>query len=119
NGAYGWTAHAAVADVTVNKKTGKITVKHIYGASAVGLAINPGLVESQIVGGLTQVASRLLVEEYRFTKQRVTSTDYVTYPILRFKDAPMVTPIVVQQTDLRPKEVGEPVSVSAAAAIAN
>jgi nicotinate dehydrogenase subunit B len=119
NGAYGWTQHAAVADVSVNKKTGKVTVKHIYGASAVGLAINPGLVENQIIGGLTQVASRLLVEEYRFNKQYVTSRDYVSYPIMRFKDAPMVTPIVVQQSDLRAKGVGEDVSVPAAAAIAN
>jgi nicotinate dehydrogenase subunit B len=119
NGAYGWTQHAAVADVTVNKKTGKITVKHIWGASAVGLAINPGLVENQIVGGLTQVTSRLLTEEYRFNKQRVTSTDYVTYPIMRFRDSPMVTPIVIQQADLRAKGVGEDVSVPAAAAIAN
>jgi CO/xanthine dehydrogenase Mo-binding subunit len=37
NGAYGWTQHAAIADVSVNKKTGKVIVKHIYGASAVGI----------------------------------------------------------------------------------
>jgi nicotinate dehydrogenase subunit B len=85
----------------------------------VGLAINPELVENQIVGGLTQVAGRLLTEEYRFNKQYVTSRDFVSYPILRFRDAPMVTPIVVQQSDLRAKGVGEDVSVAAAAAIAN
>jgi nicotinate dehydrogenase subunit B len=119
NGAYGWTQHAAIADVSVNKKTGKVTVTHIYGASAVGLAINPGLVENQIIGGLTQVAGRLLTEEYRFNEQYVTSRDFISYPILRFKDAPMVTPIVIQQSDLRAKGVGEDVSVPAAAAIAN
>ena len=27
----------------------------------------------------------------RFTKERITSTDWVTYPILRFADAPKVT----------------------------
>jgi nicotinate dehydrogenase subunit B len=115
----GWTAIAAIADIEVNKKTGKVTPKHIYGAAAVGLAVNPGLVENQIIGGLVQVTSRLLVEEYRFNKQAVTSTDFVTYPILRFKDSPTVTPIVVQEADLRTKGVGEPVSVPAAAAIAN
>jgi len=119
NGAYGYTQHAAIVDVSVNKKTGKITVEHIYGASAVGLAINPELVENQIVGGLTQVAGRLLTEEYRFDKRYVTSRDFISYPILRFKDAPKVTPIVIQQSDLRAKSVGEDVSVTAAAAIAN
>jgi CO/xanthine dehydrogenase Mo-binding subunit len=116
---YGWTAIAAIADIEVNKKTGKVTPKHIYAAATVGLAVNPGLVENQIVGGLVQVTGRLLVEEYRFNKQHVTSTDFVTYPILRFRDSPMVTPIVVQQADLRTKGVGEPVSVPSAAAIAN
>jgi len=117
--AYGWTAIAAIADIEVNKKTGKVTPKHIYGAAAVGLAVNPALVENQIIGGLVQVTSRLLVEEYRFNKQAVTSGDFVTYPIMRFKDSPTVTPIVVQEADLRTKGVGEPVSVPAAAAIAN
>jgi CO/xanthine dehydrogenase Mo-binding subunit len=119
NDEFGWTATAAIADVEVNKKTGKVTAKHIYGAAAAGLAVNPGLIENQLVGGLTQVASRVLAEQYRYDQRSVTSSDFVSYPILRFKDAPKVTPIVVQQSDLRTKGVGEPVSVLAGAAIAN
>ena len=89
---------AVIADVEVNKKTGKITVKHVYHALSVGLAVSIGGIENQIVGGTTQILSRLLVEKYRYSKTRVTSTDFVSYPILRFKDAPMVTPIVLQWT---------------------
>jgi CO/xanthine dehydrogenase Mo-binding subunit len=119
NGNFGWTSTAAIADVEVNKKTGKITPKHIYVAAAAGLAVNPGLIESQIVGGIVQVASRALVEQFRYDRKSVTSSDFVTYPLLRFNDAPKVTPIVVQQSDMRTKGVGEPVSVLAGAAIAN
>ena len=82
----------------MNKKTGKITVKHVYQALSAGLAVSIGGIENQIVGGVTQVLSRLLVEQYRYSKTNVTSTDFVSYPILRFKDAPKVTPIVVQWT---------------------
>jgi len=110
---------AAIADVSVNKKTGKITVKHVTQAFSAGLVVNPGLVENQMVGGITQILSRLLVEQYRYNKTNVTSVDFVTYPIMRFKDSPTVTPIVVQQAARKPTGVGEPVTTAAAAAVAN
>jgi len=110
---------ATVADVEVNKKTGKIVAKHIYQGVSAGLIISPGLVENQIVGAMVYIASRTLVEQVRFNKTNVTSLDWVSYPIMRFKDSPKVTPIVVQRTDLQPLGVGEPVSMAATAAIAN
>ena len=79
---------AAIADIEVNKKTGKITVKHVWQSLSAGLAVSIGGIENQIVGGVTQVLSRMLVEQYRYTSTRVTSTDFVSYPILRFRDAP-------------------------------
>jgi nicotinate dehydrogenase subunit B len=115
-----WGAQAAaIADITVNKKTGKVTVKHIYQAFTAGLIVYPGGVENQMVGGITQILSRLLTEQYRYSKTNVTSLDWVSYPILRFKDAPKVTPIVVQLPNATPQGVGEPVTVAAAAAVAN
>src|SRR5262249_16057699 len=74
---------AAIADVEVNRKTGKITVKHVWQAVSTGLAVYPAGIENQIVGGVTQILSRMLVEQYRYTTSSVTSTDFVTYPILR------------------------------------
>ena len=116
-----WTnsVAATVADVEVNKKTGKITAKHIYQGVSAGLIVSPGLVENQIVGAMVYIASRTLVEQIAFTKNHVTSLDWTTYPIMRFKDSPKVTPIVVQRTDLQPRGVGEPVSMAATAALAN
>jgi nicotinate dehydrogenase subunit B len=110
---------AAVADVQVNKKTGKVTVKHVYQAVSAGLSVYVGGVENQIVGGVTQIVSRLLTEKYRYSRTNVTSTDFVTYPILRFKDAPKVTPIVIQWNTTATPGVGESMAVAAAAAVAN
>jgi nicotinate dehydrogenase subunit B len=110
---------AAIADVMVSRKTGKVTVKHIYAAMSSGMSVNPGLVENQLVGGVTQITSRLLTEQMRFSKSNVVSSDFVSYPILRFKDAPMVTPILVQRMDVQPQAVGEPTTIAAPAAIAN
>ena len=110
---------AAVADIEVNKKTGKITVKHVYQVVSTGLAVYPGGIENQIVGGVTQIISRLLVEKYRYSQTSVTSTDFVSYPILRFKDAPKVTPMVIQWSSNPTEGVGEPMAMAAAAAVAN
>jgi CO/xanthine dehydrogenase Mo-binding subunit len=110
---------ATIADVEVNRKTGKVTVKHVYEAFSPGLVINPALVENQIVGAVTQIVSRLLVEQLRFTQTRVTSSDFVTYPMLRIKDAPKVTPIPVSLKDMGARGAGEPPTVPVAAAIAN
>ena len=61
-GTFAGTQSAMVADVDVDTKTGKITVKHVWQAVCSGLSIYPGGVENQIVGGVTQILSRLLTE---------------------------------------------------------
>jgi nicotinate dehydrogenase subunit B len=110
---------ATVAKVTVNKQTGKITVNHLWGSQDSGFAINPGLLENQMVGNLIQATSKVLHEELRFDRNRVTSKDWVSYPILRFKDAPTVTPIYINRRDRPPIGAGEPPIVPTGAAIAN
>ncbi len=120
NGTHGTAAiSAAVVDIEVNKKTGKITVKHIYNAIDAGLAFNPEGIENQMVGGSIMGVSRALNEAVSFNKQRVTSLDWVTYPILRFKDAPTITNVVVQRLDKLPTGAGEPPICPIPAAIAN
>ena len=88
-----------VAEVQVDRKTGKIVVKHVYGAQDSGFVVNPASAENQITGMLVRGVSRTLFEETTFSKQRLTSLDWVTYPILRFKEHPNVTPIVISHTD--------------------
>jgi CO/xanthine dehydrogenase Mo-binding subunit len=110
---------AAVAEIEVNKDTGRILARHLYGAIDAGLAVNPGNIENQISGQLIQTVSRMLKEEVTFDTTNVTSLDWNTYPILRFEEAPQVTPIVVQRKNERSTGAGEEVMAGAAAAIAN
>lgn len=110
---------AAIADVEVNLRTGVIRVTHLYGVLDCGLAINPGLVEAQILGMLTQATSRVLKEEVVFSKQAVTSLDWGTYPVLRFDEHPEVTAIVIQQLSQPSTGAGEEAMGAAAGAIAN
>jgi nicotinate dehydrogenase subunit B len=95
-GTFASTQVAMVADVEVDKKTGKITAKHLYIAHNTGFTVSPGLVANQAMGSAIMGLSRAMLEELTFTKERITSLDWVTYPILRFKDSPLVTVAVVK-----------------------
>jgi nicotinate dehydrogenase subunit B len=108
----------AVAEIEVNKETGKVRVKRMYGAIDAGLAVNPAFIENQISGQLVQAASRMLLEEVTFNKTNVTSLDWNSYPILRFEECPEVVPIVVQRLDQKSTGAGEEVMAAAAGAIA-
>src|SRR5207244_7740192 len=71
---------AAIADVRVNRDTGRVIAARMFGALDAGLAVNPALVENQMIGQLNQAVSRMLKEEVRFTKTNVTSLDWNSYP---------------------------------------
>ena len=110
---------AAVADIEVNKETGKVVAKHLYGAIDAGQVVNPGNVEAQICGQLVQTASRLFHEEVTFNTTNVTSLDWNKYPVLRFEECPQVTPVVVQRLTERSLGAGEECMAACSAAIAN
>lgn len=116
---HSWTPATAISEIEVNKKTGKIVVTKLYMSMDAGLSVNPEFVENQIVGGAVQAISKTLFEQVAFDTRRVTGLDWVSYPILRFRDAPKVIPIVIQRTDKVPGGVGETPIPPVPASIAN
>jgi nicotinate dehydrogenase subunit B len=116
---HGGAYAAVVADVQVNKKSGKILVTHLYGAQDSGFSMNPSLIYNQMLGNLIQGTSRALTEEVTFNKNQVTSIDWIGYPILRFKDSPKVVNVLVQRTDQPSLGSGEPPTCPLVGAIAN
>jgi CO/xanthine dehydrogenase Mo-binding subunit len=113
------TTAAVVADIEVNKQTGKILVKDLWAAENAGLSVSPGTMENQVIGAQIHGVSRALNEQVRFDTHRVTSLDWVGYGTLRFKDSPRVHPTIVQQRDLQPTGSGEPSLIPVGPAIAN
>jgi CO/xanthine dehydrogenase Mo-binding subunit len=119
NSHHGGAYAAVVADIQVNKKSGKISVTHLYAAQDSGFAMNPDLIYNQMIGNVIQGTSRALSEEVTFNKNQVTSIDWIGYPILRMKDSPKVTNVLVQRTDQPSLGSGEPVTCPLTGAIAN
>ena len=60
NSHHGGAYAAAVADIKVNKKSGKITVTHVYAAQDSGFSMNPSLIYNQMIGNVIQGTSRAL-----------------------------------------------------------
>jgi nicotinate dehydrogenase subunit B len=104
----GGTYNAAVAEVEVNRKTGKIRCTHIVIVQDNGLTINPRAVKLGIEAGVVQTVGRTLLEEVKFNRSNVTSLDWDGYPIIRFTDVPSVDVISIDQPGLRATGSGEP-----------
>jgi CO/xanthine dehydrogenase Mo-binding subunit len=96
-----------------------ISVKRLTIAVDVGEAINPDGVINQIEGGAIQATSWVLKEGVRFAKDRITSTTWTDYPILRFSEVPQVQVELIQRPDVEPVGAGEAAHGPVTAAIAN
>ena len=114
------TVVAIVAEVEVDRRTGKIWARKFTVAHDCGQIINPMGLEHCIEGGIVQGISRTLWEEARFDRKNVTSVDWLTYPILDITEAPETIDIVLlNQPEQPPTGAGEPSIRPVAAAIAN
>jgi CO/xanthine dehydrogenase Mo-binding subunit len=96
-----------------------IIVKRLTVAVDVGEAINPDGVINQIEGGAIQATSWVLKERVRFDNQRITSTTWTDYPILRFSEVPDVQVELIQRPDIESVGAGEAAHGPVTAAIAN
>ena len=96
-----------------------IRVRRLTIAIDVGEAINPDGVINQIEGGAIQATSWVLKERVRFDRQRITSTTWADYPILRFSEVPEVQVELTQRPDSDPLGAGEAAHGPVTAAIAN
>ena len=110
---------AMVAEVEVDRETGRVLLKRAVVAHDCGLIINPDGVVNQVEGNVLQTASRTLKEEATFDRSNVTSVDWVSYPILTFPEVPEVEVVLIDRPDLPASGVGEPASCPVPGAIAN
>jgi len=107
---------AAIAEI---EGAEEISVRKLTLAVDVGEAINPDGVINQIEGGAIQATSWVLKERVRFDRQRITSTSWTDYPILRFSEVPDVEVEVIQRSEVDPVGAGEAAHGPVTAAIAN
>src|SRR3989344_1361037 len=118
---FGAARAAWVADVEVNKKTGEVHVRRVVVGHDAGLMVNPAGVEQQVHGNVLQTTSRALKEQVTFepVKQAVDNREWGSYPILSFREVPVIEVMHMPRQDEAPLGSGESSSVPGTAAIAN
>ncbi|MDK1377683.1 MULTISPECIES: molybdopterin cofactor-binding domain-containing protein [unclassified Sinorhizobium] len=114
-------AYLAVAmEAEVEPETGRVRVVRVVSAIDSGEIVNPDGIRNQTEGGILQSISWTLYEAVAFDRTRITSTDWSSYPILRFASVPDSVEVNIIE---RPGEpflgTGEAAQGPAAAAVAN
>ena len=112
---------AWVADVQVHRHTGEVHVKRVVVGHDAGLMINPQGVEHQVHGNVLQTTSRALKEQVQIDplKGTVVSQEWGSYPILSFRDVPVIEVMHMPRLGEPALGAGESSSVPGTAAIAN
>jgi CO/xanthine dehydrogenase Mo-binding subunit len=114
------TAVAAVAEVEVDRKSGRLWARKVTVAHDCGLVINPQGLRYTIEGNVVHGLSRTLFEKVRFDRDSVTSVDWASYPILEMQDAPeSIEVVLIDRPEIAPTGAGEPTIRVIPAAVAN
>ncbi len=114
------TRVAVVAEIDLDRVTGKIWARKFTVAHDCGQIINPDGLTHTIEGNIVQGISRTLWEEVKFDNRMVTTVDWITYPILDITETPeSVETVLIDRPEVEPSGGGEPSIRAVAAAIAN
>jgi isoquinoline 1-oxidoreductase subunit beta len=111
--------HTPVAVVVeVADRGGDIALTRAWIACDVGRALDPAIIEAQMVGGLVYGLSAAMMEEISFAGGEVAQWNYTDYDALRISQMPEVSVRILETTG-HIGGVGEPATPPAAPALAN
>ena len=112
-----------IAEVEVDKETGKIKLLRMTVGHDVGLAINPMAVEGQTEGSISMGQGQVLTENVIVEEGRVFNPSFLTYGLPTSMETADIKSIIVESENpddpFAPKEAGEGMQVPTPAAIAN
>lgn len=109
---------AEIAEVSVDDKTGAVTVHKVTCAVDCGSVVNPAIVSAQMIGGITMGLSAALKEKVEIANGGIKSENFADYGLLRMSEAPEVEVHIVQSHEAL-GGIGEPGVPPAAPAVAN
>jgi isoquinoline 1-oxidoreductase beta subunit len=115
---YHGTLSAGVAEISLDRASGKIKVHNYWVAVDPGLAIQPQNVLAQVEGAVVWGLSVALLEQLDIKDGAVVQSNFNDYPVLRMSDMPEIhTSLVVTQAP--PTGMGEIGVAAVAPAIGN
>jgi isoquinoline 1-oxidoreductase beta subunit len=100
------TLAAGVAEVSVDRATGKVKVLNVWVAMDAGIAVQPGNMAAQTEGSVIYGLGHVLREQIVIKDGRVRQSNFTDYQITRMSDVPNIEVRVVS-TDNPPTGAGE------------
>ena len=118
-GIYTGTYMATMAELTVDRKTGKIAVKRIAFAHDQGPTVNPEGTQQQIEGAIIMGLGCALSEEVHFTGTGVDTKNFDSYELVRYSSLPKMDIALLLDSDAPVSGCGEPPVINLGAVVAN
>jgi nicotinate dehydrogenase subunit B len=110
---------AHMAEVNVNKATGRVQVLRVACAQDMGLCVNPEGAAIQIEGCIMMGLGYALTEEIRFTGGKVHNQNFDFYELPRFSWVPEIETVILDKPDQPSQGGGEPAIICMGGVIAN
>jgi isoquinoline 1-oxidoreductase len=110
---------AFMAEVKVDKNTGKVQVLRVACAQDMGLCVNPQGALIQMEGCIMMGLGYTLTEEIQFEGGNIKNRGFDNYEIPRFSWTPKMDCIILDRMDKPPKGGGEPAIIGIGAIVAN
>ncbi len=100
------TLAAGVAEVSLDRATGKIKVHNLWAAVDAGIAVQPRNLAAQTEGSIVYALGRVLREKITIKDGRVLQSNYSDYEVARMSDVPNIE-IKIVSTANKPTGGGE------------
>jgi isoquinoline 1-oxidoreductase beta subunit len=100
------TYHAAVGEISLDRKTGIVRAHHFWVALDPGIAVNPDSIVAQVEGGVIFGLSGTLKEQVSISAGQVQQNNFYDYPVLRMSEMPEID-VQIIATDNPPQGIGE------------
>src|SRR5436190_12403221 len=110
---------AGVAEVSVDRASGKIRVHKVWMAVDGGLIVQPEMARHNIESGIVYGLSSVLHERVTLKDGEVQQSNFHNYPVLRMSDMPESMDIAFIDRDAPPAGLGETGTPWLAAAVSN
>jgi nicotinate dehydrogenase subunit B len=110
---------AEIAEVQVDKRTGRIQVKRVVCAQDMGLVINPEGATIQVEGCITMGLGYTLTEDIHFRSGMILDRNFDTYELPRFSSLPKIETVLLDLKNEPAHGGGEPAIIVVGAVVAN
>jgi isoquinoline 1-oxidoreductase len=110
---------ATCAEVSVDRRTGKVKLERVVEAFECGAIVNPLHLQNQVEGAVVQAIGGALFEAIEFSNGTILNPRFSRYRVPRFSDVPNIEIVLVDRKDLPSAGSGETPIVGLAPAVGN